>query len=299
MGMSVQNLGGGLATKSGLAGAFFTGALAVVVAAPCTAPFMAGAIGWALLQPIGTALAVFAALAVGFAAPFMILSASPKLLKRMPRPGAWMETLRNLLAFPMYAASAWLVWVFARQTGVAGLGELAVLIWLAALAAWLWGRSQEATRAAPFRIAAALAGAAVLGWFGLAGLSASGAGSQAAVAADAQSWSPERVASLRAEGRPVFVNFTADWCVTCKVNERVALSDRRVTQAFDRSGVVCLKADWTARDATIAAALSEHGRSGVPLYLVYGADGADPVVLPQLLTPGAVVRALEKAGEDA
>jgi thiol:disulfide interchange protein DsbD len=301
MGLSVQNLGGGLATRGGAAGAFFTGALAVVVAAPCTAPFMAGAIGWALVQPPLTALAVFTALAVGFAAPFVALSVSPGVLKRLPRPGPWMETLRNLLAFPMYAASAWLVWIFARQAGIAGLGELAVVIWLAALAAWLWGRSQSATRVAPFRIAAVLAGAAVLGWFGLAGLSSADGDppTASAGAASAEAWSPERVAALRGEGRPVFVNFTADWCVTCKVNERVALSDRRVAEAFERSGVVYLKADWTARDAVIAEALTRHGRSGVPLYLLYGAGGGEPQVLPQLLTPGAVVRALEQAGEKA
>jgi thiol:disulfide interchange protein DsbD len=298
MGGSIQNVGGGLAGKGGTTGSFFTGALAVAVAAPCTAPFMAGAIGWAVLQPPVTALLVFAALAIGFALPFVTLSFSPALLKRLPRPGPWMETLRNLLAFPMYAASAWLVWVFARQAGVAGLGELAVVLWLAALAAWLWGRSQSAARVAPFRIAAAVAGAAVVGWFGLAGLNSGGEAPStgAAQAATTEAWSPERVVALQADGRPVFVNFTADWCVTCKVNERVALSDRRVAEAFERTGVVYLKADWTARDAVIADALAQHGRSGVPLYLLYGAGGGDPVVLPQLLTPGAVTRALEKAG---
>jgi thiol:disulfide interchange protein DsbD len=296
IGGSVQNAGSGLASRKGLAGAFFTGALAVVVAAPCTAPFMAGAVGWAVTQPAPAALLVFTALAVGFAAPFVALSASPGLLKRLPRPGPWMETLRNLLAFPMYAAAAWLVWVFARQAGIAGLGEFAAVVWLSALGAWLWGRSQTAGRPLPFRAASVGAALLVALWLGAAAWSPL-AGGRPTAAADAEAWSPERVDALRAEGRPVFVNFTADWCVTCKVNERVALSDGRVARAFQRTGAAYLKGDWTGRDAVIAEALAEHGRSGVPLYLLYGAGSERPVVLPQLLTPGAVVRALEQATE--
>jgi len=168
-----------------------------------------------------------------------------------------------------------------------------VAVGLTALGAWLWGRSQAARRPLPFSAGAAMAAALVAAWLGAAAWRPPvEAGGQAVAGADA--WSPERVAALRAEGRPVFVNFTADWCVTCKVNERLALSDRRVTEAFQQTGVAYLKGDWTARDAVIAAALAEHGRSGVPLYLLYGAGSDAPAVLPQLLTPGAVVEALER-----
>jgi thiol:disulfide interchange protein DsbD len=295
----VQDAGSGLAARGGTAGAFFTGALAVVVAAPCTAPFMAGALGWALTRPPGETLAVFTALAVGFAAPFVLLSLSPRLLRRMPRPGPWMETLRNLLAFPMYAAAAWLLWVFSRQTGAAGLAELIAVLWLVALGAWLWGRSQRGGRALPFRVAAGAAASLALGWFVLSAFGSALETRAPATAAAAEAWSPERVASLRAEGRPVFVNFTADWCVTCKVNERVALSHPRVAQAFRRTGAVYLQGDWTSRDPAITAALSEHGRSGVPLYLLYAPGTDAPRVLPQLLTPGAVATALEESARSA
>ena len=300
VGGSVQNAGAGLAGRGGAAGAFFTGALAVVVAAPCTAPFMAGAIGFAATQPPVAALAVFLALGLGLAAPFVALSFSPGLLRRLPRPGPWMNTLRRLLAFPMYAAAAWLAWVLARQAGTEALGLLFVAALLLALAGWLFGTGQGARRALAFRGAAAISAAlAVAALAGVAWWSATPAQGVAAETASSEAWSPERVAELRAEGRPVFVNFTADWCVTCKVNERVALSSRRVTEAFEDNGVIYLKADWTARDAAIAAALAEHGRSGVPLYLLYAPGVSEPVVLPQLLTPGALAAALERAGVSA
>jgi thiol:disulfide interchange protein DsbD len=303
VGSSVQGVGSGLSARSGVAGAFFTGALAVVVAAPCTAPFMAGAIGFALTQNAAVALLIFLALGLGLAAPFVALSFSPALLRRLPKPGPWMERLRRYLAFPMYAAAAWMAWVFARQAGDLPLGALLGAAVLLALALQLVGQAQR-LQGDGRRPVLALGSAALAMTFAAALTVWSATAPQDAVAAPGQSakatvpsepYSPARLAELRAQGKPVFVNFTADWCVTCKVNEGVALSSRAVADAFERTDVTYLKGDWTRRDATIANALAEHGRSGVPLYLVYGTDGGAPKVLPQLLTEGAVIDAVEEA----
>ncbi len=303
IGVSAQGAGSGLASRAGLVGAFFTGALAVVVAAPCTAPFMAGAIGWAVTQSPPAALAVFLALGLGLAAPFTALSFAPALFKRLPKPGAWMEGLRRLLAFPMYAAAAWLAWVLVLQAGPNGLGLLLTWAVLLALLAWLWGVRQKSGgrwAAGALAAAAAVFVAAVALPLARGGL-ATEASAQTATAADARGglpiepWSPERVAALRAEGRPVFVDFTAAWCVTCQVNERTALAGRGVADAFARTHAAYLKADWTKYDPRITAALSAQARSGVPMYLLYDAHGGEPRILPQILTEGGVVAALDAA----
>ncbi|OYX95421.1 MAG: cytochrome C biogenesis protein [Caulobacter sp. 35-67-4] len=303
-GTSVQGVGGSVSARGGVTGAFFTGALAVVVAAPCTAPFMAGALGFALTQPPVISLGVFLALALGFAAPFVILTFAPALMARLPRPGPWMDTLKKGLAFPMYGTAAWLVWVFSQQAGSIALGQVFAAAVLLGFAAWLWGHAQ--TRRAvgkPSLVALLAALLALAGAIALTALTAQ-ATPPAAVATNAaptgpglasEPWSPEKVAALQAEGRPVMVDFTAAWCVTCQVNEKVALSGAGVAQAFRDNNAVLLKADWTNRDATIAAALAEQGRAGVPLYLVYPAKGGPPVILPQLLTEGMVIAAIEKA----
>ncbi len=301
-GTSLQGAGSGLASRGGLIGSFLTGVLAVVVAAPCTAPFMASAMGYALTQSPSVSLPVFAALGLGLAAPFVALSFAPALLQRMPRPGPWMETLRRVLAFPMYAAVAWLVWVLAQQAGPASLAWMLAAGVLVAFAAWLWGLAQNSDRPALPRGLAALAAVGVLGLLALLALetprdSAPAGAASATAEVPYEAWSPERLAALRAEGRPVFVNFTAAWCVTCQVNERTSLSTKAVAEALKRNNAVYLKADWTSRDGAIAAALAEHGRVGVPLYLVYGADSSPPVVLPQLLSEGLVAEALDEAGK--
>ena len=261
---------------------------------------MATAMGYALTQDAWLSLPVFAALGLGLAAPFVLLSFAPPLLRHMPRPGPGMETLRHVLAFPMYGAVAWLVWVLAQQTGPAGLALALAAGVLAAFAAWLWGLAQRRPPAPVVRGLAAVLAIGVVALTGLLALetpapqsAAQGAGEAAEV--PYEPWSPERVAALRAEGRPVLVNFTAAWCVTCQVNERTSLSTKTVAEALTRNNAVYLKADWTSRDAVIAAALAEHGRAGVPLYLVYGAGGSAPVILPQLLTEGMVAQALDKA----
>jgi thiol:disulfide interchange protein DsbD len=291
VGTSLQGAGSELASRGGLIGAFFTGTLAVVVAAPCTAPFMGPALGWALTQTPAAALTVFATLGLGFAAPFVLVAFAPGLLARLPRPGPWMDLFRKALAFPMYGAAAWLAWVLAQQAGPEGLAKLFAAAVAVGLAAWLAGLAQRraAMGGKPFVLTtgagllAALAVAAVV-W-----------PQDKAAELQSEPYSPARVAALRAEGRPVFVNYTAAWCVSCQVNDKVALSTHAVASAFARHKVAYLKADWTKRDATIAAELASHGRAGVPLYLVYGTKGGDGVILPSILTPDLVVKAVEAA----
>ena len=305
IGASLQGLGGGLAGRADLLGSAFTGALAVVVAAPCTAPFMGPALGYALTQPAPLALLIFAALALGFAAPYTALAFSPALLRRMPKPGPWMDVLKKALAFPMYAAAAWLFWVLAAQTDRGSLAAAFAAAVLVGLAAWIFGAAQR--RAA--------LGQRARGVFGLAGLAtalavavlalapygappaATGASVAVAAGIPSEPWSAERVAALRAQGKPVFVDFTAAWCVTCQVNEQVAINTTEAVKAFQRTGAVYLKADWTNRDSAIAKALADQGRVGVPLYLVYPPGAGAPKVLPQLLTSGLVAAALDGAAK--
>ena len=313
IGTSAQGLGSGLATRGGLIGSAFTGVLAVVVAAPCTAPFMGPALGFALTQPAAVALMVFLALGLGFAAPFTLLSLSPALIRALPRPGAWMDVFRKAIAFPMYGAAAWLAWVLAQQSGPAGLARLLAAAVVLAFAAWLFGLGQRRAALGRDMGALGLEGGAAVALAAAVGLAAAGLGSADGGAARAattpelagpelagmrsEPWSVERLAALRASHTPVLVNFTAAWCVTCQVNERVVFSTDEVARAFKHTGAVYLVADWTRRDGAIAQALAEEGRIGVPLYLVYGADGGPPTVLPQLLTPSVVAEALGRAAQ--
>jgi thiol:disulfide interchange protein DsbD len=302
-----QGAGGSLAGRGGMVGAFFTGTLAVVVAAPCTAPFMAAALGFALTQSAPAALLVFLGLGVGFAAPFATLAFMPGLLRLLPRPGAWMDTLRHILAFPMYGTAAWLLWVFTAQAGDANLALLLTAAVLTGLFGWLIGAAQRSARPLIPGLAALAAAALAVGSLvsgahtvnaapSLTGTSLTAQAQDGGGAeAPSQPFTPQKLAELQAQGKPVFVNFTAAWCVTCQVNERLALGAGSVAKAMADTGAVYLKADWTNHDATIAKILADHGRAGVPLYLVYGAGGGEPAVLPQLLTPGAVVQALKTA----
>ena len=303
VGTSLQGVGTGLASKQGLAGAFFTGALAVVVAAPCTAPFMGPALGWALTQSAPVALAVFLGLGLGFAAPFTLAAFAPGLLAKLPKPGPWMETFKKLMAFPMYGAAAWLVWVLTLQSGNSALARILAAAIVLALGAWILGLAQkrQAVGGKPL-VLAGIGAVLAIGAFVLVLVPAYGV--PAAVSADAAPaagsipeavYSPEAVAEARAQGKPVFVNFTAAWCVTCQVNEKVAFATAEAADAFTRTGAVYLKADWTRKDAVIAAELARHGRAGVPLYLVYGVKSPDPAILPQFLTPAMVAKALDKA----
>lgn len=309
VGASLQGAAGSssLAARSGLAGAFFTGVLAVIVAAPCTAPFMAGAIGFALTQGTPAALLIFLFLGLGLAAPFTALAFSPSLTRRLPRPGPWMERLKQALAFPLYGTAAWLAWVFALQAGTNALAFLFAAAVAVAFAGWLYGLAQRSSLAgAKPRLSVVLAvaalGAALALMVAAAKLPAPIASAEPSVSSEgaelpSEPFSPERLAALRAEGRPVLINFTAAWCITCQVNDQAALSRPAVAALIKSTNAVYMVGDWTNRDGVIAKALAEQGRAGVPLYLVYGVESRAPVVLPQLLTEGAVLEALEAAAK--
>jgi thiol:disulfide interchange protein DsbD len=296
-GARVMNAGGSLTQKKGGGGSFFTGVLAVVVATPCTAPFMGAAMGYALTADANIALAVFAALGLGFAAPFMILGLVPGALRVLPRPGPWMTTLRQLLAFPMYGAGVWLVWVLSLQTGSEGVLTALAAALVLAFGLWVYGRSQGTTGVRRFAglATAALALLAVGVLAPRAGMGAppAAAGPPAKGALAYESFSVERLQNLRAEGRPVFINATAAWCITCLVNEKIALSSGRLVKAFADRNVAALKADWTNQDASITQLLASHGRSGVPLYLYFPPGAGAAKVLPQLLTESTVMAALD------
>ena len=296
----LTNLGGGLANKSGALGSFFTGVLAVVVATPCTAPFMGAAMGYALSASAGVALAVFAGLGLGFAAPFMVLGFWPRALAILPRPGTWMITLRQVLAFPMFGAAIWLVWVLSLQAGPDGV--LAALVGTLALAfgLWIYGRSQNASgnRRTMGYAAAAIAVLAAIIVAPLAGAGARPVANANAAPEGALAYEPftaSRLQDLRQEGRPVFVNATAAWCITCLVNEKVALSGGKLAEAFAARKVAALKADWTNQDSEITQLLASQGRSGVPLYLYFAPGAEKPAVLPQFLTESTVMAALDAA----
>lgn len=286
-----------LAAKDGPAGAFFTGVLATVAATPCTAPFMATALAVALAQPAAIGLSIFAMLGFGLALPFLLISFLPGLRKLLPRPGAWMEVFKQAMAFPLFLFVVWLLW---NLTLVGGPNRLALamsMMTLLAFTIWL-GRLNLTGRAARG------AGAAVL-IAGLAGLSylasqASGAGPAAGTplaqrpgAAEKIAFDPDRLAALRAEGEPVFLYFTAAWCINCKVNERVALNTDRVQDFFKQQGITLMVGDWTRPDPAIAAALERYNQPGIPVYLFFPPDG-EPVILPRILEPGLVVHLLSK-----
>jgi thiol:disulfide interchange protein DsbD len=255
---------------------------------------MGPALGVALTQPPAIALIVFVSLGLGFAAPFTLVAFTPALIRRLPRPGPWMVIFRKALAFPMYGAAAWLAWVLAQQAGPTGLARLLFAAVILGLAGWILGLSQEQrARSGRGGVLAVLAGASLLAAGAVAAVPA-GAG-----ALTARPWTPEAVAQARAEGHPALVNFTAAWCVTCQVNERVAFSSPGVARAFKRTGAVYFVADWTNRDGAIGKALEAQGRIGVPLYLLYDAHGSGPTTLPQLLTPDTVAAALDRAASPA
>ena len=287
----------GLASRRGVIGSFFTGVLAVIVAAPCTAPFMGAATGYALTANTASALAIFAALGAGFAAPFVALAFAPALLRGIPRPGPWMVVLRRILAFPMYGAAVWLAWVLSLQAGPQGVLALLVAALLLAFALWLLGEEMVVTRLVWLRRAAAgLAVAAAI--FAVAGVTSAPLSASDTTPGQLayEPFSAAKLAELQQSGRPVFVNATAAWCITCLVNERLALSEADVAKAFADHKVAALKADWTNQDPAISDLLASHSRSGVPLYLYYPPHAATPVVLPQLLTGATVIAAVDNGG---
>jgi thiol:disulfide interchange protein DsbD len=277
------------------ADAFLAGVLATVVATPCTAPFMGAAVGFTLAQPAPVSLAVFAALGVGMALPVLVLALFPGLLKRLPKPGAWMETFKQVMAFPLFATVAWLVWVLGAQAGNdAVLGVLIGLV-LIAVGAWIYGRwalSESLVRHAFAVLFAALGIYAA--WPGTAALTTPGVPVAKAGELPWQAWSPEKVAELTAAGQPVFVDFTAAWCVTCQVNKRLVLNTGGIVDAFASRGIVPLKADWTNNDPRITQTLQSLGRNAIPVYALYLPGEAQPRLLPEVLTSSLVLAEIEK-----
>ena len=286
LGSSIMGTGSGLAEKEGLSGSFFTGVLAVVVASPCTAPFMGTALGFAVTQPAPIALGIFASLGAGMAAPMVLLSYSKGLRTSMPKPGPWMETLKQFLAFPLYATAIWLLWVAGRQTGVNTMAVAMAGALLIGLGLWLW-------RYPGWRKALALAcligAGTVAGWRGF-DVTTQSVGSDNHIA-----WSNDALKALLADGQPVFVDVTADWCISCIANEQAVLLTDEITAAFEDQGVAYMVADWTNYDADIAAFLARHGRNGIPFYIMYFANSSrEPLILPQLLTKSTVLKAISE-----
>lgn len=292
LGLSLTSAGGSLAAKQGYAGSFFTGVLAVIVATPCTGPFMAAAIGYALAQPAVVTFAIFTALALGLAAPYVALTMQPAWTRWLPRPGAWMDILKQATSVPIFCFVIWLAWVLAQAYGAAMLAELLASFLLLAIAGWFLGRWQG------MRWAGVVAGLLVLTVI-LGALyapqkltSEPSAATQATTSDGWQQWSAVAVSQYQAQGRPVFVDFTAGWCLSCQVNERIALDQPEVKQAFAQANVALLRADWTRHDEAITEALAALGRDGVPAYVLYLPGQSRPIILPQVLTPGIVMDAL-------
>ena len=268
---------------------FLTGVLAVIVASPCTAPFMGSAVGIALLQPGFITIAIFVSLGLGFAAPYLLLSFYPSLLKVLPKPGAWMETLKQFMAFPMWGSALWLTWVLSGQVQTDSVLMVLLGALFIALGLWILEKNQSSDGFAKWMSLSSvtiLLGAAL--WLAPTDYE----NIEQDTSSDLNSYSPELLDSLLAENKPVFLNFTADWCITCKVNEAIVLNQVSIKNALESKGIVYLKADWTRKDETIANKLAEYGRTGVPLYLLYSSEGI-PVILPELLTEDMLLSYIE------
>lgn len=282
--LTTGSLGQSVTARSDALGSFATGALAAFIATPCTGPFMAGALGAALVLPPLAGLLVFAGLGLGLALPFLLIGFVPALRRRLPKPGAWMNTLRAILSVPMFLTALALAWVLGRQAGVDGmtiglLGAVALGLFL-----WWLGRRQHSARSTWLPTTAAIAAtiAAVI-LIPTGGPSTTAAATEIASTLDAQPYTPERLAELRSAGQPVFLYMTADWCITCKVNEKGALGSVAVAEAFKAKGITVLEGDWTKPNPAISAWLAEHGRAGIPVYAYYAPDGSE-TELPQILT---------------
>ncbi len=291
LGSNLGGIGQSLAARNGPLGDFFTGVLACVVASPCIAPFMGTALAYAFTAPALLAMLVFLALGLGLALPFLLIGFIPSLARRLPTPGAWMETLKQVLAFPMYLTAIWLLWVLGKQRGVDALALMLVGATLLALGLWCFERSRWTSNRAGLRLAAAMLVLAIVPVVGVTRLRlpAATAASEGVVA-----FSPQLLDRLRADNRVVFVNMTADWCVTCKANEKNVLGSADFRDALRRVDAVYMKGDWTNVDPAISTFLDQHQAVGVPLYVVYG-PGAPPAILPTVLTSAITEDALLRA----
>jgi thiol:disulfide interchange protein DsbD len=316
IGLTLTSAGGSLAQKQGYTGSFFTGVLAVIVATPCTAPFMGVALGYALAQSAIVTFAVFTALALGLAAPYVALTLQPTWTRILPRPGAWMEVLKQAVSIPIFGTVIWLAWVVANAYGAALLAALLGCFLLLAIAGWFLGRwpaKRWATAIAVFILAAVVTiSAAAPSYFEDPTLAHSNPSSEDIGVASTlspndvrmlgsfvkgtvwQPWSAEAVTRYQSQGRPVFVDFTASWCLSCQVNERIAFGAPEVQKAFADSNIVLMRADWTRYDDSITQTLTSLGRSGVPTYVLYVPGEKSPRLLPEVLTPGIVTNAISQ-----
>ncbi|MBR4596950.1 MAG: thioredoxin family protein [Opitutales bacterium] len=298
IGASLTSAGGKIPQKSGKGAAFFSGVLAVIVASPCTAPFMGSALGFALASEasIFSALAIFAALGLGMAFPYVALSAIPSLAKFMPRPGAWLETFKQFLAFPLFATAIWLLSVFLKERGADAMAQMLFAILLLAFALWLFGKYSPPANSAKKRIFAFASLAVFGGISAYLAFDSATSGIAEKKSADASAWSESRVEELRKEGKIVYADFTASWCLTCLANKKAVLNTEKIRNFFGENNVVVLTADWTSKDPEITKYLKKFGRSGVPLNIVFSPDfKKPPIVLPEILTAGAVIDAVDKA----
>jgi thiol:disulfide interchange protein DsbD len=293
--------------REGLSGSFLSGVTATLVATPCTGPFMGTAMAYAFTQSAAASFLVFTALALGVSFPYLLLSASPGLLRYLPRPGPWMENLKQFMGFPLLATVIWLAWVFGRQTDIDAMASLLGLLLAAGISAWVLGKWMALHHPGHIRLTAALV-ALVIFVPSLAftlyrvqhriPMTAFIAKTPEAGDANRIPWepfSPARLSALLAAGKSVFIDFTADWCLTCKVNDNVALNRAEVARRFAEKGVVALKADWTHSDPVITNALAGYGRGSIPLYVFYsGRNPGEYHILPQVLTPSIVIETLDK-----
>ena len=297
-GTSIMGVGTELQDKEGYSGSFFTGILASVVASPCTAPFMGAALGFAFTQTAIVALAVFFALGLGMALPFLLISFNPTLSSLLPHPGKWMLTFKQLLAFPLYATVVWLLWVLGNQTGTDGMALVIAACVILAMAAWLYQRRLGVKTpfwhyANAFIILLCLV--TTIGVVRSPLLETQSVNQVISESADYEAYSDARLAQLRSNGQPVFVNMTASWCITCLVNEKFALNSEEFTTALADNNVTYLKGDWTNNDPKITEVLRRYGTNGVPLYLMFPADSSQPAeVLPQILTTNIIVNAIDR-----
>ena len=296
MGLGIGSAGSALMMRPGLAGDFFTGVLAVVIASPCTAPFMGTALAYAFVAPGVAALLVFLMLGLGLALPFLLIGFVPRLARWLPRPGRWMETLKQLLAFPMYLSAVWLVWVVANQRGVDAAGLVLISMVLVAMALWWFERSRPGHGRMALRglaIVPLLLAIAPIALIARLRPPDAPARSQTA----AIPYDPARLAQLRARHVPVFVNMSADWCVTCKANEYAVLDTSAFGELLRRTGTVYMQGDWTHEDPAISAFLKEYDSPGVPLYVLFPRDGSPGRKLPTVLTAGFLQRSLTAAAQ--
>jgi thiol:disulfide interchange protein DsbD len=279
--------GGSKAHKGGVSGAFFTGLLAGFVGAPCVGPFMAPAVGVALTQPAPMIVLVFVVIGVGLAAPLVLLSFTPAFAKIIPKPGRWMETFRQVLAFPMFLTALWLLWVLSAQAGADGV--LAVLAGAIVLGFGIW----LARRFGQGLVGRIVAAAMVIGGFAAAPILMNLPKEELLV--EEQPWSPQQVTALRSEGRAILVDFTATWCITCQVNKSTTLKSSGVQKVMADTNTAFLVADWTNKDKVIGEELARHGAAGIPFYLIYPASGGEPLKFDGLLTPGQIEQAIREA----